>query len=127
MPKQVITTPNAPKAIGPYSQAVKIDKFLFVSGQIPVDPVTGSLVLGGIEAQTRRVLDNIKAVVEAAGGKIDNIVKINVYLKKIDDFRFVNTIYEKYFTKDFPARATVAVLDLPKKVDVEMDAIAYLE
>ena len=127
MPKQIISTDKAPKAIGPYSQAIKVDKFLFISGQIPMDPATGSFVLSGIEAQTRRVMDNVKAVVEAAGGTMDKIIKINVYLKNIDDFKFVNVIYEKYFKGDFPARATVEVSNLPKKVDIEMDAIAYFE
>ena len=125
--KQIINTSEAPKAIGPYSQAVKVDKLLFISGQIPVDHKTGSLVSGGIEAQTKRVMENIKAILTASGATTDNIVKTTIYLKNIDDYKFVNLVYEKYFEKDFPARSTVAVSDLPKKVDVEIDAIAILE
>ncbi|MFH1824327.1 MAG: RidA family protein [Candidatus Firestonebacteria bacterium] len=127
MSKEIINTRNAPKVIGPYSQAVKVDKLLFISGQIPVDPVTGSLILSGIEAQTKRVMDNIKAILESSGGHMDKIVKTTIYLKRIDDFKFVNEVYEKYFSGDFPARTTVEISNLPKKVDIEIDAIAVLD
>jgi 2-iminobutanoate/2-iminopropanoate deaminase len=125
--KEIINTPNAPKPIGPYSQGVKIDKLLFISGQIPIDPATGSLVLSGVEAQTRRAMDNIKAILESCGAKMDNIVKTTIYLKRIDDFKFVNEVYEKYFSSGFPARAVIEVSNLPKKVDVEIEAIAVLD
>lgn len=127
MPKQVINTSDAPKAVGPYSQAIKVDKFLFISGQIPINPKTGSLILGSIEAQTRRVMENIKALLAANSATMDNIVKTTIYLKKIDDYKFVNIVYEKYFEKDFPSRSTIVVSELPKRVDIEIDAIAVLD
>ncbi|OGT87964.1 MAG: hypothetical protein A2298_02925, partial [Gammaproteobacteria bacterium RIFOXYB2_FULL_38_6] len=125
--KEIIAADKAPKAIGPYSQAVKVGNLVYFSGQIPLDPATGIRVAGGIEAQTRRVMDNLKAVSEAAGGSMDKIVKTTIYIKNIDDFKFVNIVYEKYFSSNFPARATVGVSSLPKDVDVEIDAIMVLE
>ncbi|MFH1074551.1 MAG: RidA family protein [Candidatus Firestonebacteria bacterium] len=127
MPKEVIHTDKAPKAIGPYSQAVKAGNLVFISGQIALDPVTGIRVTGGVEVQTKRVMDNLKAVVEAAGGSMEKIVKTTIYLKNIEDFKFVNVVYEKYFSANFPARATVGVSGLPKGVDVEIEAVMFLE
>ncbi|OGF52128.1 MAG: reactive intermediate/imine deaminase [Candidatus Firestonebacteria bacterium GWA2_43_8] len=127
MSKEIISTDKAPKAIGPYSQAVKAGNLVFLSGQIALDPVSGIRVTGGVEVQTKRILDNLKAVAEAAGGSLDKIVKTTIYLKKIEDFKFVNIVYEKYFPVNFPARATIAASDLPKGVDVEIDAIMVLE
>jgi 2-iminobutanoate/2-iminopropanoate deaminase len=127
MVKQIVNTKNAPKAIGPYSQAIKADKLVFISGQIPIDPINGSLVLGGIEKQTKRVMENIKSVIEASGCKMEHIVKTTIYLRNMDDFKFVNTVYEKYFSNNFPARSTVEVSNLPKNVDVEIDTIACLD
>ena len=127
MAKELVSTDGAPKAIGPYSQAVKVGNMVFISGQIALDPVTGNRTLGGIEAQTKRVLESIKAIAEKAGGSLDKIVKTTIYLKSIEDFKFVNIVYEQYFTKEFPARATVAVSDLPRGLDVEIDAIMIID
>jgi len=126
MPKAIIVSEKAPKAIGPYSQAVKINGLVFFSGQIPVDPLTGIRITGGVEVQTKRVMDNLKALAEDAGGSLEQIIKTTVYLRNMDDFKFVNLAYEKYFSGDFPARTTVAVAGLPKNVDVEIDAIMAL-
>ncbi len=124
MSKSAIQTPSAPAAIGPYSQAIKSGPLLFVSGQIPLDPKTGELVKGGIEAETRRVLDNMSAILEAAGTNLGNVVKTTIYLKSMGDFAKVNEIYGSYFKPPFPARATVEVARLPKDVQVEIDCIA---
>jgi len=121
-----VETASAPKAIGPYSQAIKASgsgRLVFVSGQIPLDPKSGVLVEGGIEAQTRRVLDNLKAIVEASGGSLKTVVKTTIFLKDMNDFQKVNEIYASYFTQPFPARATVEVSRLPKDVAVEIDCI----
>jgi 2-iminobutanoate/2-iminopropanoate deaminase len=126
MSNKIISTNTAPKAIGPYSQAVLQDKWLFVSGQIPIDPANNELVTGDISAQTEMVLKNLKAVIESAGGKLDNVVKTTIYLKDLKEFGTVNEIYAKYFTSNYPARATVEVSRLPKDVKVEIDAIAFL-
>ena len=122
--KKVISTANAPAAIGPYSQAVVTGGMLFVSGQIPLDPATGAMVEGGIEAQTTRVLDNLKAIVEAAGTTLANAVKTTVYITNINDFGKVNEIYAGYFTENPPARVCVEVSNLPKGALVEIDLIA---
>ncbi len=124
MPKEIISTPNAPKAIGPYSQAVKTGTLVFVSGQIPIDPVSGSTLRTGVESQTKRSLDNLKAVLEASGSSLEKVVKTTVFLKSMDDFKFMNAVYEKYFPGNYPARSTVQVAGLPKDVDVEIEAIA---
>ena len=121
-----IETPDAPQAIGPYSQAVAHDGWIFVSGQIPLDPGSGELAGGGIEAQTRRVLKNLSAVLEAAGGSLETVVKTTVYLSSMEHFAIVNRIYSEYFGGHRPARATVAVAGLPKAVDVEIEAIARI-
>lgn len=123
---KIIETTLAPEAIGPYSQAVKSKDLLFCSGQIALDPQTGELVSGGIAAETRQVLKNLKAVIEAAGGSLSKVVKTTIYLKNIDDFAAVNEIYAEYLADDRPARATVAVAALPKGALIEIDAIARL-
>jgi 2-iminobutanoate/2-iminopropanoate deaminase len=122
--KKVIATTAAPAAIGPYSQAIVANGFAFLSGQIPLDPATGQLVEGGIDAQTVRVLENMKAVLEASGASCASVVKTTVYLKDMGDFSAMNAIYATYFTEHPPARATVEVARLPKDVRVEIDCIA---
>jgi len=126
MKKKVISTQRAPQAIGPYSQAVRMGSWLFVSGQIPLDPLTGELIPGDVQAQTKRVMENIKAIVEDAGGSLAAISKCTIYLTNLDNFGLMNETYGSYFKSDPPARATVEVSKLPKGVDVEIDAIAYL-
>ncbi len=123
---KTVNTEAAPAAIGPYSQAVVAGGLLFVSGQIPLDPASGEIVDGGLPAQTRRVLDNMKAVVEAGGSSMDNVVKVTIYITDMKQFAVVNEIYGNYFSDPFPARACVQVSELPKGVEVEMDAIAQL-
>lgn len=124
--KETINTDRAPKAIGPYSQAIKVNGFIFVSGQIPIDPDTNDLVKGDIAEQTRRVLKNIKNILEAAGAGLEDVVKTTVYLKDIKKFGDMNQIYGEFFTTLFPARATIEANDLPKGVDIEIDAIAVI-
>ena len=126
MKKEIITTDMAPKAIGPYSQAVKVDGFIFVSGQIPVDPVTNDVIKEDITAQTRQVLKNISSILEAAGAGLHDVVKTTVYLKDLKEFGAINRIYREFFTAPFPARATVEVTSLPKGVGVEIDAVAVV-
>jgi 2-iminobutanoate/2-iminopropanoate deaminase len=127
MTKQIISTSKAPKAIGPYSQAVRVGSLLFISGQIPIDPATGEVLLGDIQSQTKRVLENIKGVMEAAGSSLNSVVKTTIYLKDLGHFNSVNDVYEKYFVEVPPARATVEVAELPKGVGIEIEAVAYLE
>lgn len=122
--KNIVRTDQAPKAIGPYSQAVEAKGFVFVSGQIPLDPKTGAMVSGDIREQTRRVMENGKAILAAAGCGMEHIVKTTIYLKSIGDFGAVNEVYGSYFPSDPPARATVEVARLPKDAPVEMDFIA---
>ena len=124
--KKIISTENAPAAIGPYSQAVQAGNLLFVSGQIPVDPATGEVVEATIQAQTARSLTNVKNILEAAGGTLDNVVKTSVFLKDMDDFVEMNKVYKTFFQGDCPARAAVQVARLPKDVMVEIEAIAVL-
>jgi len=125
--KQIISTSNAPAAIGPYSQAVQAGNLLFVSGQIPLDPATGDLIPETtIQAQTTRVLANLKAILEQAGGTLDNVVKTTVFLKNMDDFVEMNRIYKTFFASECPARSAVQVAKLPKDVMVEIEAIAVL-
>ena len=123
MSKNIITTDKAPQAIGTYSQAVRHQGLVFISGQIPLDPVSMEVVPGGIEAQIRRVFDNLSAVCSAAGGSLDDIVKLTIFLTDMGDFPQVNTIMGQYFSTPYPARAAVQVAALPKGVSVEMDAI----
>ena len=122
--KQVIQTNNAPQAIGPYSQAIMAGDTLYVSGQIPVIPATGAIVSDQVEEQARQVMENVKAVVEAAGLTLDHVVKTNVFIKNMDDFARINAVYSEYFKENCPARACVEVARLPKDVLLEMDAIA---
>jgi len=119
-----IQTDRAPEAIGPYSQAIKANGFIFVSGQIPLDPTTMQIVEGGIEEQTERVLENLKAVLEAAGSSLDRVVKTTVYLADMTEFAAMNVIYAKYFGARKPARATAQVARLPRDVKIEIDLIA---
>jgi reactive intermediate/imine deaminase len=124
--KTVISTPLAPQAIGTYSQAIKVDDTVYLSGQIALDPATMQVVEGDITVQIRRVFDNLKAVAEAAGGDFCDIVKLNVFLTDLGDFPIVNEIMAEYFTQPYPARAAVGVAALPKGVGVEMDAVMVL-
>jgi 2-iminobutanoate/2-iminopropanoate deaminase len=126
VPRQAVTSPAAPAAIGPYSQAIRSGSLLFLSGQIPLDPATGTLVAGGIEAQTRQVFANIGAILTAAGASFDHIVSATVYVADMNDFAKVNEIYGTYFTPPAPARATVQVGRLPKDALVEIQVIASL-
>ena len=123
---QAISTPAAPAAIGPYSQAIRAGEFLFVSGQIPLDPATGAVVEGDVRAQARRVLENLRAIVAAAGGSLGLVVKTTVYLADMNDFPALNEEYGKFFGAPAPARVTVQVSRLPKDVRVEIDAVAHL-
>jgi len=124
--RQAVSTDQAPKAIGPYSQAIRAGELLFVSGQVPLDPATGTLVEGDIGVQTHRVMQNVKAIVEAAGASLDAVVKTTIYLADLGDFKAVNEVYGGYFTAPAPARATVQVARLPLDARVEIDAIASL-
>lgn len=123
--KKIIATSKAPSAIGPYSQAVAAGDFLYVSGQIPIDPATGNLVEGNIQAQSTQSLKNVKAIVEAAGCSMSDVVKTTVLLKNIADFAPMNEVYATFFTGDCPARAAFAVADLPKGALVEIEAVVY--
>jgi 2-iminobutanoate/2-iminopropanoate deaminase len=127
MSKEIIKTEFAPAAIGPYSQAVKAGKLLFVSGQIPIDYKTGNVVMDGIEAETHQVMKNIIAILEAANTSLDKVVKTTIFLRSMDEFAKVNTVYASYFMADYPARETVEVSRLPKDVNVEISVIAYLD
>ena len=122
--KKIVSTDRAPKAIGPYSQAVVANGFVFVSGQIPLDPATGQIVAGGIAEQTAQVFENIKNVLEAAGSSFDQAVKTTVYLKDMGDFAPMNEVYARYFPANPPARATVEAARLPRDVRIEIDCIA---
>lgn len=122
--KETITPPDGPKAAGPYSPALKVNEFVFLSGQIPADPQTGELVTGSIQVQTARVLDNLKLVLEAAGLSLDNLVKTSVFLKDMNDFSKMNETYAGYFKSNLPARTTVQVARLPRDVGIEIEGIA---
>ena len=122
--KQVINTNQAPGAIGPYSQAIKANGFLFVSGQLPVVPATGQFAEGGVSGQTRQSLENVKAILAAAGCTLDDVVKTIVFIKDMNDFGTVNTAYAEYFKQDCPARACIEVARLPKDALVEIEVIA---
>lgn len=122
--KQAVSSPDAPKAIGPYSQAVRAGQLLFASGQIPTDPATGAIVDGDVGAQTRRVFDNLNAVLTTANLSFADVVKTTVFLADMNDFAAMNEVYGKYFSEPYPARATVQVARLPKDARVEIDLIA---
>jgi 2-iminobutanoate/2-iminopropanoate deaminase len=124
--KQQVQTDNAPAAIGPYSQAIKAGGFVFVSGQIPIDPKTGQFVSGGIAEQTEQVLKNVSAVLEAAGSSLDRVVKTTVFLADMKEFSGMNEVYAKYFSGPPPARATVAAAGLPRDARVEIEAVALV-
>lgn len=125
--KTIISTERAPKAIGPYSQAVVANGWAFLSGQIPLDPATNQIITGDIAAQTERVLENLKSVLEAAGSSLERVVKTTVYLKDMGEFAKMNEVYGRYFGSNAPARATVEAARLPRDVSVEIDCIASVD
>jgi 2-iminobutanoate/2-iminopropanoate deaminase len=125
--KEAVSSPEAPKAIGPYSQAVRAGQLLFLSGQVPLDPATGQIVAGDIETQTRRVFDNLAAVLKAGGRSFADVVRTTVYLADMNDFTAVNDVYGTYFSAPYPARATVQVARLPKDARIEIDLIATFD
>jgi 2-iminobutanoate/2-iminopropanoate deaminase len=124
--RDVVSTKDAPQAIGPYSQAIKAGAFIFVSGQIPIDPATGQVINGDISAQTERVMKNLEAILRAAGSSLARVVKSTVYLKNMSEFAAMNEVYGRFFKSAPPARATVEVSRLPKDVLVEIDVIALV-
>lgn len=126
MQKEAVKTDNAPQAIGPYSQAIKLGDLVFLSGQVHLDPATGQLVEGDITTQTQRVMENLQAVLLAAGSSFEKVVKTTIYLADMDDFSKVNEVYGRYFSAPQPARSTVAVARLPRDARIEIDLIAYL-
>jgi reactive intermediate/imine deaminase len=126
MPRTIITTLNAPKAVGTYSQAVKVGSTVYVSGQIPLDPHTGELVTSTMDAQIRRVFDNLQAIITAAGGTFASVTKLNVFLTDLSHFALLNQIMAEYFQEPYPARAAVQVAALPKGAAVEMDCVLDL-
>jgi 2-iminobutanoate/2-iminopropanoate deaminase len=121
--KEIISTDKAPKAIGPYSQAVKSGGFIFTAGQIALDPASGQIIEGDVSKQTTRVMENLKAIVEAAGSTLDRAIKATVYLKDMNDFAEMNTVYGRYFAQNPPARSTVEAARLPRDVRVEIDLV----
>ncbi|HEY4156104.1 MAG TPA: RidA family protein [Puia sp.] len=126
MKKKIINTPDAPAPIGPYSQAVQVDQMLFLSGQVAINPQTGNLETADIQTETRQVMNNLKAVLQAAGMDFSQVVKTSIFLSDMTWFAAVNEAYGKYFSSDFPARETIAVKTLPKGVNVEISMIAVL-
>ncbi len=122
--KQVISTPKAPAAIGPYSQAIRVGNLIYTSGQIPIDPATGAFVEGGIKEQTRQSLTNVKAILEEAGTSMANVIKTTVFMADMADFADMNSVYAEFFSEPFPARSAVAVKTLPKGALVEIEVIA---
>ena len=125
--KTIISTPKAPAAIGPYSQAVLVNGMLFTSGVIPIDPETNTLVEGDVTLQARQAIGNLKNLIEASGSSMDKVVKTTVFIKDMNDFGKINDIYKDFFTSDFPARSCVEVARLPKDVLIEIEAIATVE
>ena len=125
--REVFSIPGAPKPIGPYIQAVRVGKTLYVSGQIPLNPQTGELVIDSIENAAHRVLQNLKALVEVAGMQMSDVVKVSIFIKDMNDFAKINSVYATYFTGDFPARETVQVSELPMGVPIEISCIATLD
>ena len=127
MKKTIVTCDKAPVAIGPYSQAIKACQLLFVSGQIPLDPVSGELIRGDIKVQTTQVMENLKNILDLAGSSLDNVVKTTIFLADMKDYSDVNEVYGHYFKDSYPARSTIEVSKLPKDAGVEIDAIALLK
>jgi 2-iminobutanoate/2-iminopropanoate deaminase len=127
MPKQAISSSNAPGAIGPYSSALRAGRLLFVSGQVPIDPATGTMVAGDVAAQTRRVLENIGALLTAGGLTYANLVRTTVFLADMNDFAAMNEVYRTFFTEPYPARSTIEAARLPRDARIEIDAIAMYE
>ncbi|MFT3744099.1 MAG: RidA family protein [Pyrinomonadaceae bacterium] len=125
--KRAVESPDAPKAIGPYSQAIVVNGFIFTAGQVGADPKTGTLVEGGIEAQTEQVLKNIEAVLKAAGSSLEDVVKTTVFLTDLNDFAKMNEVYGKRFKLPFPARSTVQVVKLPRDAKIEIEAVAVVK
>ena len=126
MIRETISTDKAPKAIGPYEQAIRVGDLIYTAGQIPIDPTTGNLIDGGIVEQTRQVLENLKAVLEAGGASLETVIKATVFLKNMADFAALNEVYGLYLGKAKPARSTVAVADLPRGALVEIDMVATI-
>ncbi len=126
MRKHIVQTDRAPAAIGPYSQGVFVDGWLFISGQLGLDPQTGQLVPGGVQAETEQALRNLQAVLQAAGGDLANVVKVTVYLRDMADFAAMNEVYARFFAEARPARAAIQAAALPKGAAVEIEAVAYL-
>jgi 2-iminobutanoate/2-iminopropanoate deaminase len=127
MPKQAISSPDAPKAIGPYSSALRSGQWLFVSGQVPIDPATGTMVAGDVAVQTRRVLENIGALLAAGGLTYKDLVRTTVFLADMNDFAAMNEVYRTYFTEPYPARSTIEAARLPRDARIEIDAIAMYQ
>lgn len=125
--KKIISTPKAPAAIGPYSQAVLVNGMLFTSGVIPIDPETNTLVEGDVEIQARQAIGNLRNLIEASGSSMDKVVKTTVFIKDMNDFGKINDVYKEFFTDDFPARSCVEVARLPKDVLIEIEAVAVVE
>lgn len=125
--KEIVHAENAPPAIGPYSAAVKGNKMVFTAGQLGVDPETGEFAPGGIQAQTKQALENLSAVLLAAGSSLEKVIKTTVFLRDMDDFGEMNEIYAAFFTEDYPARSAVQVARLPKDAEVEIEAVALLD
>ncbi len=125
MQKTVISTNNSPAAIGPYSQAIRFNELVFVSGQIPIDPESGKVIKGNIKEQTKQVLENLKNILQAGGSSLPNVLRTTIFLSDMDDYAMVNETYAQYFESSPPARSTVQVSRLPKNVHIEIDAIAY--
>ncbi len=126
MIRETVSTDKAPKAIGPYAQAIKAGEFIYTAGQIPIDPQSGNLIAGGIAEQARQVLENLKAVLEAAGSSLEKVVKATVFLKNMADFAALNEVYGEYLGAAKPARSTVAVAELPRGALVEIDFVALV-
>ena len=126
MQKQIVVAENAPKAIGPYSAGIKIGNFVYTAGQLGIDPATGDFVEGGVEAETRQALQNLKAVLEAAGTSLENVIKTTVFLRDMNDFAAMNAVYAQFFTANYPARSAVQVARLPKDGAVEIEAVAVV-
>jgi 2-iminobutanoate/2-iminopropanoate deaminase len=124
MTRVIVNTPDAPAAIGPYSQAVKVGNFIYTSGQIPINPASGEVITGDTRAQTRQVLENIKAVLKAGGSSMDKVIKTTLFIRDMNSFTEINEVYGEFFPDRPPARSTVEVARLPKDVDIEIEAIA---